>query len=59
VTGDKSDFYPEAEPYARASCVTATINYRLTPGDGTAETIRTTTMLTAVEDAQNAIRFLR
>jgi dipeptidyl aminopeptidase/acylaminoacyl peptidase len=59
VAGDKSDFYPEMASYARAGYVVATINYRLTPGNGTTDTIRTTAVLHAVEDAQNAIRFLR
>ena len=59
VAGDKSDFYPEMESYARAGYVVATINYRLTPGNGGSDTIRTTAVSHAVEDAQNAIRFLR
>jgi poly(3-hydroxybutyrate) depolymerase len=59
VAGDKSDFYPEMATYARAGYVVATINYRLTPGNGASDTIRTTAVLHAVEDAQNAIRFLR
>lgn len=59
VTGDKSDFYPELESYARAGYVVATINYRLTPGNGSSDTIRTTAVQHATEDAMNAIRFLR
>lgn len=59
VAGDKSDFYPEVESYARAGYVTATINYRLTRGNGTSDTIRTTAVLHATEDAMNAVRFLR
>ena len=59
VAGDKSDFYPELVSYARAGFVVATINYRLTPGNGQSDTIRTTAVLHAVEDAANAIRFLR
>jgi poly(3-hydroxybutyrate) depolymerase len=59
VAGDKSDFYPELATYARAGYVVATINYRLTPGNGASDTIRTTAVRHAVEDAMNAIRFLR
>jgi poly(3-hydroxybutyrate) depolymerase len=59
VAGDKSDFYPEMASYARAGYVVATINYRLTPGNGASDTIRTTAVRHAVEDAMNAIRFLR
>ena len=59
IAGDKSDFYPEVESYARAGYVTATINYRLTRGNGTSDTIRTTAVLHATEDAMNAVRFLR
>lgn len=59
VAGDKSDFYPEVVSYARAGYVVATINYRLTPGNGSSDTIRTLAVQHATEDAMNAIRFLR
>lgn len=59
IAGDKSDFYPELASYARAGFVVATINYRLTPGNGTSDTIRTMAVQHAAEDAANAIRFLR
>jgi acetyl esterase/lipase len=58
-TGDKSNYYPEMESYVRAGYVVASINYRLTPIDTTADTVNSTAVLHAVEDAQNAIRFLR
>ncbi len=60
IAGDKSDFYPEMESYARAGYVVATINYRLTNGGGTGgDSIRTQAVLHATEDAMNAVRFLR
>lgn len=60
IAGDKSDFYPEVESYARAGYVAATINYRLTNGGGAgSDSIRTQAVLHATEDAMNAVRFLR
>lgn len=52
VTGDKRDFLEQMEPYARAGYVVASINYRLTPGGGTADTLCTTTALHAIRTAR-------
>jgi len=59
VTGDKSNFYEQMATYARAGYVVATINYRLTPSNQSSDTLRVTAVQDAVEDAQNAIRYLR
>lgn len=59
VTGDKRDPEDWAVSYARAGYVVASINYRLTPNNQRSDSIRLQTIQHAVEDAQNAIRFLR
>lgn len=59
VTGDKRDFLPEMEAYARAGYVVASVNYRLTPGNQQSDTLRSTTVTQALEDVANAVRWLR
>lgn len=58
VTGDKSDMYLEAYSYAKAGYVVATINYRLTQNQSN-DTVRLFSRLHALEDAGNAIRYLK
>jgi dienelactone hydrolase len=57
--GSKEDFQEHALSYAKAGYVAATINYRLTPENHSNETLRTLAVNNAVEDAMNAIRFLK
>ena len=57
--GSKEDTYDRTLGYAKAGYVTATINYRLTPGNQSTETLRTMAVSHAVEDAMNAIRYLK
>lgn len=57
--GNKEDFYDDALSYAKAGYVAATINYRLTPENQSSKTLRTMAVNHAVEDAMNAIRFLK
>lgn len=59
VGGDKEDRTREARTYARAGYVAATINYRLTANPDTSEARRIAAITDAVEDLQNAIRFLK
>lgn len=58
VTGDKEDMTAEAISYARAGYVVASINYRLTQNQ-TNDSSRLLSRLHALEDAGNAIRFLK
>lgn len=59
TSGSKEDTYDRILGYAKAGYVTATINYRLTPDNQSSETLRTIAVSHAVEDAMNAIRFLK
>ena len=61
TTGDKDAWKQEGLTYARAGYVVATINYRLTVyHEGiTPDSIRRLSYIWALEDAQNAIRFLK
>lgn len=59
VGGDKEDHTAEAQTFARAGYVAATINYRLTTSPSTSEARRLAAITDAVEDTQNAIRFLK
>lgn len=59
VEGNKETIQPYVEAWSRAGYVGATINYRLTPrvvGDGA---LRSRTVRDAVEDIQNAVRYLK
>mgnify|MGYP002789517775 CR=1 FL=1 len=58
VTGDKDDMTVQAISYARAGYVVASINYRLTQNQ-TNDSMRLLSRLHALEDAGNAIRFLK
>ena len=58
--GDKVAWRDEAYTYAKAGYVCASINYRLTLGGGNqSPQLRLFAVKTALEDAQNAIRFLK
>lgn len=59
VSGSKEDAYDKVLPYARAGYVVATINYRLTPDNERSPEVRALAIRHAVEDAMNAIRFLK
>jgi acetyl esterase/lipase len=59
VGGDKQELAEMALTYARAGYVVASINYRLTASNQSSDTLRTTAISHATEDAQNAIRFLK
>lgn len=59
VTGDKRDPQDWAVTYAQAGYVVASINYRLSPTPQASDSARLQAIRHAVEDAQNAIRFLR
>lgn len=60
VSGDKIAWYAEGLSYAKAGYVCASINYRLTKGGGNATpALRLMTIQHALEDAQNAIRYLK
>ncbi|MCP9753496.1 alpha/beta hydrolase [Ferruginibacter sp. HRS2-29] len=60
VGGDKNAWKPEAFTYATAGYICATINYRLTrQGGNQSPELRMYAVTTALEDAQNAIRFLK
>jgi acetyl esterase/lipase len=59
VEGNKETIQPYVDAWARAGYVGVTVNYRLTPrvvGDGG---LREQTVRQAVEDIQNAVRYLR
>lgn len=58
VTGDKTDMTEQALSYARAGYVVASINYRLTQNQAN-DSFRLLSRLHAIEDAGNAIRFLK
>lgn len=57
--GSKRDLINATLSYASAGYVSATINYRLTTDNDLSETLRTTASYHALEDVQNAIRFLK
>jgi len=58
--GDKQAWQNEAYTYARAGFICASINYRLTQNGGNqSPEFRTYAIQCAVENAQNAIRFLK
>jgi dienelactone hydrolase len=57
--GKKENHRDEAFSYAQAGYVAATINYRLTANNKSSESLRTLAISHAVEDAMNAIRFLK
>jgi len=57
--GTKLDFTNSTLVYASAGYVSATINYRLTKDNDQNETLRTMATYHALEDVQNAIRFLK
>jgi acetyl esterase/lipase len=58
ITGDKTDMTEQALSYARAGYVVASINYRLTKNQ-TNDTMRLISRIHALEDAGNAVRFLK
>lgn len=57
--GSKESMSDDAMSYAQAGYVAATINYRLTPDNHTSEELRLMAQSQAVEDVQNAVRYLR
>ncbi len=57
--GSKNDFSTALISYAKAGYVSVTVNYRLTTDNDQSETLRTMAALHALEDVQNAIRFLK
>jgi dienelactone hydrolase len=57
--GNKEDMEGEALTYARAGYVVASINYRLTPDNETSTLVRIRAIIDAMEDAMNAIRYLK
>lgn len=59
TSGNKEDAYDRIVGYAKAGYVAATINYRLTPDNQSSNTLRNLAVTNAVEDAMNAIRFLK
>lgn len=59
IQGDKEGPADDANGYARAGFVTASINYRLTPDNHTGVNKRQTAISHAAEDLMNAVRFLK
>lgn len=59
LSGDKRGRETNFVTYARAGYVTATINYRLTDNNMKNSSLRMQAILSAQEDMQNAIRFLK
>jgi poly(3-hydroxybutyrate) depolymerase len=57
--GNKEDMEEEALTYARAGYVVSSINYRLTPDNEVNSTVRIKSIIDAMDDASNAIRFLK
>jgi poly(3-hydroxybutyrate) depolymerase len=59
VSGGKDEVNGQMLSYARAGYVAAAVNYRLTPGIETNPTARVRALQQAMEDAMNAIRYLK
>jgi len=59
VEGNKETIQPYVEAWARAGYVGVTVNYRLTPRVVGDAGLRESTVRDAVEDIQNAVRYLK
>lgn len=57
--GSKEDVVAQALSYASAGYVAATVNFRLTPGNETDPVKRVLALQQAMDDAMNAIRYLK
>lgn len=58
-SGGKEERASDASGYARAGFVTASINYRLTPGNDATPELRTMAIVHASDDLMNAVRHLK
>lgn len=59
VSGGKEEVSDQMRSFARAGYVGATVNYRLTPGIETSAAARVLALQQGMEDAMNAIRYLK
>jgi acetyl esterase/lipase len=59
VSGGKGEFTPHMLSYAQAGYVAASVNFRLTPGIETNPAARVRALQQGMEDAMNAIRYLK